>query len=52
MSGSIGHAGAAALVALALSLAATTASAETLNEAMASAYANNPTLQRNGRRTS
>jgi TolC family type I secretion outer membrane protein len=45
MSGSIGHAGAAALVALALSLAATTASAETLNEAMASAYANNPTLQ-------
>src|SRR5215510_965327 len=45
MSGSIGHAGATALVALALSLAATTASAETLNEAMASAYANNPTLQ-------
>src|SRR6185312_13437789 len=45
MSGWIGHAGAAALVALGLSLAAATASAETLDEAMASAYANNPTLQ-------
>jgi TolC family type I secretion outer membrane protein len=35
----------AALIALALSLAAATASAETLNEALATAYANNPTLQ-------
>jgi len=35
----------ALLVALALSLAAATASAETLNEALATAYANNPTLQ-------
>ncbi len=34
-----------ALVALALSLAAASASAETLNEALATAYANNPTLQ-------
>ncbi len=39
------QAGTAALVALALSLAAAPASGETLNEAMATAYANNPTLQ-------
>ena len=37
--------GTAALVAVAVSVAATAASAETLNEAMATAYANNPTLQ-------
>ena len=37
--------GTAALVAVAVSLATTAASAETLNEAMATAYANNPTLQ-------
>jgi TolC family type I secretion outer membrane protein len=37
--------GTAALVAIAVSLATTAASAETLNEAMATAYANNPTLQ-------
>jgi TolC family type I secretion outer membrane protein len=45
MSRSALQTGTAALVALTLSLAATTASAETLNEAMATAYANNPTLQ-------
>ena len=39
------RAGAIALVVLASSLAAATASAETLDEAMATAYANNPTLQ-------
>jgi TolC family type I secretion outer membrane protein len=39
------QAGTAVAVALALSLAAPTAWAETLNEAMATAYANNPTLQ-------
>src|SRR5882724_57450 len=45
MSRSTVRAGTAALVALALSLAAATASAETLKEALATAYANNPTLQ-------
>ncbi|HUL06932.1 MAG TPA: TolC family outer membrane protein [Candidatus Acidoferrum sp.] len=39
------QAGTAALVALGLSLAAPSASAETLNEALADAYNNNPTLQ-------
>src|SRR5215468_696008 len=38
-------AGTAVLVALGLSLCAASASAETLNEALATAYANNPTLQ-------
>jgi TolC family type I secretion outer membrane protein len=45
MPGSTLQAGAAALVALALSLATAPSSAETLNEALAAAYANNPTLQ-------
>jgi outer membrane protein TolC len=39
------RAGTAVLVALGVSLAAAAASAETLNEALATAYANNPTLQ-------
>jgi TolC family type I secretion outer membrane protein len=39
------QAGTAALVALGLSLAAATASAETLDQALANAYNNNPTLQ-------
>src|SRR5215470_18339030 len=39
------QAGTAIAVAFALSVAAAAASAETLDEAMAAAYANNPTLQ-------
>src|SRR5215468_9819884 len=39
------RAGTIPLVALALSLASVTASAETLDEALATAYANNPNLQ-------
>ncbi len=45
MSRSMLRASTAVLVALGLSLAAATALAETLNEALATAYANNPTLQ-------
>src|SRR5215468_2992995 len=45
MARSVVWVGRAALVAVAVSLMATAASAETMNEAMAAAYANNPNLQ-------
>jgi outer membrane protein len=45
MAGSMGRAGAAAIVALAWCLTPAAASAESLDDALAAAYVNNPTLQ-------